>query len=188
MNDVPETVLFHERQYFRDPFTWIILAGASALLIGTVLWMIVRQVVRGNPFGPEAISDGVLLTLGGTVAAINLLYVLRYALAVLETEVTRRGLFVRYWPRQRKVRQIDLEGLRKVKVVEYRPYLQYGGRGLKRQRRATAYTVGGRRGVRLDYDYGVHVLIGSREPDRLAEAIRMAWAGVPAAQREEQSP
>jgi hypothetical protein len=118
---------------------------------------------------------------------LNLLYVLRYALGTLQTEVTYRGLFVRYWPRQRKVRKIDLAGVTDVRTVAYRPFVQYGGRGLRRQPRGTAYTVGGRHGVRLDYDNGAHVLIGTREHERLAEAIRLVLGRESAAQREELS-
>jgi len=185
MHEDPESVLFHEQQRFREPFTWIILVSVSAVLVGTVAWMIVRQVVQDVPFGPEAMSDGALLSLGGAVVAINVFYVLRYAVSTLQTEVTGRGLFVRYWPRQQKVRRIDLTGVSDVKVAAYRPYLEYGGRGLKRLRRGTAYTVSGRRGVRLDYGNGAHVLIGTREPDRLAAAVRVVMGGASAPRSEE---
>jgi len=176
MSDAPDTVLFHEAQRFRDPFLWAAIVGVTAVVTGTIAWMITRQVVQGRPFGPEALSNSALLTMGIVVAAMNLFYVLRYAVSVLQTEVTHGGLFVRYWPRQRKVRQIDLSGVTQVRPVAYQPYLHYGGRGWKRQRRATAYTVGGRRGVRLDYGNGAHVLLGTGDAEGLAAAIEAALA------------
>lgn len=164
-------VHFRERQHFRQAMGWAVLIPASAVLMGTVVWMLVRQLVQGKPFAPEAMPDGMLVMLGASVLLINAGYLLRFALSTLDTEVSDAGLFLRYWPRQRKVRQLSLAGASSVETVRYRAFLAYGGRGLRRRRDATAYTIRGEDGVRIDFENGVHVLIGSQRPEALRDAI-----------------
>lgn len=164
-------ILFREDQQFRQPLLWIPLCCVSAFCSGTVLWMISRQVVQGIPFGDDAMSNGQMLLLGGIIILLNAGLLLFIAALKLQTEVTAEGLFIRFRPVHRKTRQIDLDNVTAVTAVKYRPALEYGGWGIRRGRHGTAYNVTGDLGVRIDYDNGYHLLIGTRHPEELKNAI-----------------
>ena len=170
-------ILFREDQQFRQPLLWIPLCCVSAFLGGTVVWMISRQVIQDIPFGKDAMSNERMLLLGGLILALNAGVLLFIALLKLQTEVTTRGLFIRFKPLHRKTRQIDLTGVTAVTAVEYRPAMEYGGWGIRRGRHGLAYSVTGNLGVRIDYEHGYHLLIGTRHPEALKEAIDRCMAG-----------
>jgi hypothetical protein len=172
MSATAPRVLFQELQRFTQAFLWIPLTLLTSFVSGTTLWMIMRQVVNGIPFGDPAISNELLLGLGSAVITVNALILLFFATARMQTEVTTRGLFVRFFPFHRKTRQISLDDVESVSVVIYRALIQYGGYGIRRYPKATAYCVRGLEGVRLDYANGVHVLIGSQDAEALFHAIQ----------------
>ena len=49
--------------------------------------------------------------------------------------------------------------------------MEYGGWGIRWTRNGKAYNVSGDLGVRIDYENGRHLLIGTRHPDALKQAI-----------------
>ena len=177
-------LLFREDQQFRSPLLWIPLLGVTAFCCGTVLWMISRQVIQDIPFGEDAMSNGRMLVLGGLVILLNVALLAFIASMKLQTEVTTAGLFLRFLPLQRKTRLIDMDGVTAVSSVQYRPAMEYGGWGIRYGRNGRAYNVTGNLGVRIDYDNGQHLLIGTRHPDTLKEAIdqMMAAQGIACAE------
>ncbi len=173
---MPPEILFREDQQFRQPILWIILLGMSAFCVGTIAWMISRQVVQGIPFGDDAMSNNQMVVLGAVIVALNAVLILLFYSLKLQTEVTAQGLFIRFRPFHRKTRQIDLSGVTSVAAVQYRPAMEYGGWGIRRGRSGTAYNVTGDLGVRMDYENGYHLLIGTRHPDALKAAIDQCMA------------
>jgi hypothetical protein len=133
--------------------------------------MIVRQVVQGQAFGDDPMSNSAMVGLGGFIIALNGAMVIYLLFARLQVEVSTSGLFVRLYPRQQKIRKIDLDTQPTVEVVDYNALRDYGGWMVKRGRNYVAYTIGGNRGVALTYENGHHILIGSQYPDLLAAAI-----------------
>jgi len=168
---MPPEILFREDQQFRQPILWILLLGGSAFCIGTIVWMISRQVIQGIPFGDDAMSNDQMVALGGVIIGLNVLILWLVGALKLQTEVTSGGLFIRFKPLHRKTRKIDLNDVTSVASVKYRPALEYGGWGIRRGRHGTAYNVSGDLGVRIDYENGYHLLIGTRYPDELKAAI-----------------
>jgi hypothetical protein len=74
-------------------------------------------------------------------------------------------------------RRIPLGDVLAHEVVTYRPIRDYGGYGIKYSfRLGWAYNVKGNRGVRLQIKDKKPLLIGSRRPEELAEAIQNARA------------
>jgi hypothetical protein len=177
----PPVLLFREDRSLRSAYVWIMLVILSSVILGTLAWMVVRQVIQGIPFGDEPLSNTSLLAGAGLVFVAWAALLALCAFAKLQVEVTTRGLFVRLWPLQRKVRQIPLDGATHVWALQFRPLLDYGGYGIRRTRRGTAYTLGSGEGVRIDYDTGYHLVIESGHPLALEEAImRCAEANPPA--------
>ena len=89
----------------------------------------------------------------------------------LETVVKRDGLFVRFYPFHLRQRKIPLEDVVNFRSVTYRPIWNYGGWGMRFARGGRAYNVSGREGVRLEFNNGKHLLIGSQRSEELAAAI-----------------
>jgi hypothetical protein len=87
------------------------------------------------------------------------------------TDVRPDGLVVRFPPFHRRL--IALEDVRSVEAREYSAIKEYGGWGIRHSsKNGTAYNVRGNRGVQLILKNGKRVLIGSQEPDRLANVLR----------------
>lgn len=170
MESTPE-FYFREEQKFRQPILWIILLVGTAACTGTILWMISRQVIQDIPFGEDAMSNERMVALGIMITLLNAILLAFVFSLRLHTEVTSQGLFLRFRPIQRKTRQIDLSEVASVEAVQYRPALEYGGWGIRRGRQGTAYNVTGDLGVRIDYENGYHLLIGTRYPRELKDAI-----------------
>lgn len=165
-------VYYREDQRFRQAFLWVPLIVGSAFLSGTTIWMIMRQVVQGIPFGEYAMSNSRMLALGVFVLTVNFAIVLFFATAKLQLEVNDRGLFLRFFPFHRKTRQVSLEAVASISAVEYRALLEYGGYGIRRRPNATCYAVRGLEGVRIDYENGCHVMLGTQHPEALFQALR----------------
>lgn len=163
------TILFQEEQRFREPWLWVLMIGTAAMSIGVAVWLVVWPVAPGE--GGEQLSIAPrYLTAVLVVLTHSLLFGL-FIFARLQVEVTSDGLFLRFRPFHRKVRRLDLGEVTDVEAVTYRPIMEYGGWGLRKTRRGTAYNVSGDRGVRLHYGNGCHLLIGSQRSDELAAAI-----------------
>jgi hypothetical protein len=171
-NPAAPRVYFREDQRFRQPFLWIPLILGSAVASGTTLWMIARQVVGGIPFGDYAMSNEAMLAAGAVVLCLNFIIILFFAVACLQIEVNDRGLFLRFFPMHRKARQISLDEVTSITAVQYQALLDYGGYGIRKYPRSTAYNVRGEDGVRIDYENGCHVLLGTQHPEALFQALK----------------
>ena len=170
-NDTDQTILFQEKQRFKNPYIWTFLLLGTSVAVGTLLYLTVRQMLLARPEGELPMPDAVLVALGGFVIALNLLVVLYFALMRLQTEVAGGALLVRLSPLQRRVRQIDLSGVTSVTHVVCRPMAEFSGYGLRRRRQVTAYLVQGEDAVRLDYENGCAVIIGTQHPEALRKAL-----------------
>ncbi len=75
------------------------------------------------------------------------------------------------------VRRIALPDVARTEVVTYHPVEDYGGYGIRLTKRGRAYIANGDRGVRLIFGKGGRMLIGSQQPEKLAQAIAAARSG-----------
>lgn len=161
------TVYFQEQQQFRQVWLWLLLIVVSALSSGTVLWIATGGVVLGE----DAMSTNGLTSLAVISVTMNALILALFFTMRLTVEVSTSGLFVQFKPLHRKVHKIDLKDVTLVESITYSALLEYGGYGIRKRRKATAYNVSGDQGVRIYYENGYHYLIGSSRPDALAQAI-----------------
>ncbi|HVP06677.1 MAG TPA: DUF6141 family protein [Candidatus Acidoferrum sp.] len=155
--------LFKEVQRFRQ---WWILA-LIAVMIAFALWMLIQQIVLGKPVGNHPVPTGVLWMLIIVIGALVPLFMLSVSLT---TTVTNDRVVLRFFPIYRRVvRRVNIESF---EACEYHPILEYGGWGIRWGiGRGIAYTVRGKRGVRLILTNGRQLLIGSQKPEELAAAL-----------------
>ncbi len=95
------------------------------------------------------------------------------------TMVTPGKIRVRYGFLGITVARIDTNAVRDVAVLHFSPLRDFGGYGIRRNRRMTAYYLCGDHGVVITTNTGRKILIGSNTPDRLA-AVIAGIVGVPA--------
>ena len=116
-------------------------------------------------------SDAALMVVGPAAILFGLALLVVFYLSKLQTEVRRDGLYVRFYPFHLTARKKPLEKVVSLRAITYRPIWDYGGWGMRFGRGGRAYNVRGRQGVRLEFDNGKHLLIGSQRPEELAAAI-----------------
>jgi hypothetical protein len=168
-------VLFREDQRFRSPWLALMVGVAALFGLASGLALIVWQVMLGHPFGNKPLPDALALFIGVSELAVVFSIVWLMWAAVLQIEVTNRGLFVRFYPFHRKTRQIDLDGVIAVYAATYRPIREYGGWGVRVGRRSRCYNVSGEEGVRIEYANGFHVMLGTQRAEELEAAIQRIW-------------
>ena len=74
------------------------------------------------------------------------------------------------WPKRR----IPISEVRKAVATKYRPFLDYGGYGVRLGFRGWAFNVSGDEGVLVETNDGSRLMIGSQRPKGLEKAIARA--------------
>jgi hypothetical protein len=165
-----ESASFTEEQRFRQPWLWLTAVVPILLGGGLLGWSLYSQLARGEPFGDQAVSDGVLIAIAipTLLVMVGILWLL-YA-ARLETLVRSDGLAVRFFPG--RWRLFPYTEMGPIEAVEVRPVRDYGGWGVRMKRGERAYLVSGTRGIRFGLADGKRIMIGSQQPEALLAAIR----------------
>lgn len=162
---------FIEVQRFRQWWIWLIVAGNLALTVGLFGYGMYRQLILGQPWGSKPMSDGSLLVVGPVAILFSLGLFWLLLSARLEVKVASEALSVRFRPFV--ARRIPYREIARVEAKSYRPLVEYGGWGIRwGPGRGIAYNVSGTEGVLLELTNGKRILLGSQNPQPLAEAIR----------------
>ena len=164
-------IIFREVQRFRQAWLLGLVIVPLLAVVGIYGYGIISQLIYEEPFGDEPMSDTVLLISGLAAILFCLAIVVLFVMSKLRTEVRGDGLYVRFYPFHLRERKIELEKVVSFRAVVYRPICDYGGWGLRFKPGGRAYNVSGRQGVRLEFNNGRHLLIGSQRAEELAAAI-----------------
>ncbi len=158
-------LFFHEEQAFRQLRLRILTAIPPIAMLLMVIW----QVGLGHSIGKTPMSSAGLV---GWTIFVCLLY-LRLVTVKLVTEVgpgeariALRGLW--------RTSRIDLATVSLVDIVTFDPVRDWGGFGIRSNKRGRAYIAGGNHGVQLTFAKGKTILIESQAAGELASAIREA--------------
>jgi hypothetical protein len=153
---------YKEIQKFRQPWLLALLGlalGLPLLLIG---------------FGPGADGSPEMRTLFSSAVALYALVsavILAWFLAInLETRLEDDSVSLKFhllWPKK----TYALSEIAEAEVRTYRPIVEYGGWGVRFGRRGRAFNVSGNRGVELTLTNGKRVMLGSRQPEELYQAL-----------------
>jgi hypothetical protein len=167
-------VLFKEIQSMREyKMIWWIITPVSAAVIISLLYGLYWQLVMGEPWGTEPMSDTGLMILS-MVSFIILGIVIWILLSVkLEIEVDGEAIRYRYYPQMRKRRE-----LRQADIQEYTvrklSFLESRRRGYRRsisgrQQRLIVY---GRHALVLTLKNGKKITMGTQKPRDLEAALK----------------
>lgn len=151
-----ESILFSEKQAFRQYWLWFLLLTFNGILVYTMI-----PYIRNHQFGHLTVP----------ILAVILLDLL-FIFARLETKITQESITVHYFPFLRNPRSYPWENIRKATVRKYNPLLGFRGWGVRyRFKGGTAYNVSGQYGLQLEFHDGKRILIGTRKPEQLNEII-----------------
>jgi hypothetical protein len=138
--------------------------------VGVGWWGFIQQIVIGKPWGNNPGPNWMLWLILVLFGIAFPLFFMRLRLIV---EVGKDHLAIRYTPMTH--RKIPFDEIESAEPRTYRPIAEYGGWGIKGwSKRKMAYSVSGNQGVQLHLRNGHTVLIGSREPRKLARALETA--------------
>ncbi len=163
---------FHEEQQLRERTIALMLPVGGVLMIVFFAYAMFQQLVVGKPFGGDPMSDTVLFFFGLFYVLLGLALILLFYKGRLITEVRPDGLFVKFDPFHRHFKHYRVDDLAECEAVTYRPIRDFGGWGIRVGRGGWAYNVSGNRGVQLRFKSGKRLMIGSKRPEALLEAIQ----------------
>jgi len=160
---------FQETQRFP---TWVMVlvlvtAGASIGVFGIGIYV---QLIRGEPWGTNPMSDGALAAVGAAFIVLGAALIWLFASLRLITEVHADALHVRFAPMRTK--RIQLDQIAAAEVRTFRPIREFGGWGVRHTKQLKAYLASGNRGVQLSMLDGRDLLIGSQRPEEFEAALR----------------
>jgi hypothetical protein len=159
---------FREVQYASG---WVVLflAGLGILLpVGTLVltWLLVPRKNR---------ALAMLMAAGVAAAAFLLCAAIWLFFGTMTTEVVGPQVRVRFGWLTSHAEAVSVADIRSAEVVRYDPVAEYGGWGIRRRApNDRALNQRGDRGVRLRLADGQSLLIGSQQPEELADAIERA--------------
>lgn len=162
-------VYFSEAQTFRQPWIWTLLIVLTLAAVVCFGYGMIKQLGFGQPWGDRPLSDNALAIVGPLVILFSIAMIYLFLKLKLVTEVRDDGLYIRFFPLSRQI--IRYETIEASYVRTYRPLKEFGGWGIRYGRGGKAYNVSGNQGVQLELSGGKRLLIGSRQPQKLTDAI-----------------
>ncbi len=152
-----------------------ILRPVIVLVVVLGWWGFIQQIVLGKPWGNNPGPDWVLWVM---LPVFGIGFPLFFMSLRLVVEVRSDHLDIRFTPLAH--RKIHFTEIDRAEPRTYRPLQEYGGWGIKGwSRRKIAFSVSGNEGVDVHLRDGNSVMIGSRDPKKLARELEKAMKRAP---------
>jgi len=165
---------FREVQHFRQTRIMALLAPIMLLTFFLLGLIMLKQLFLSQSLDGKSLSHLVPGIVGAvlSVTGVGICYFVFY-LMKMETTVRNDSLHIRFYPLIS--RMIRFDDIKRSEVRTYKPVREYGGWGIRGGlgKAGGAYNVSGNRGVQLELTNGKRLLIGSQQPEKLAQAIEL---------------
>lgn len=157
-----EDVLFSEIQRFRK--WWILL-----LTIGVNIAFFFGMLDHFKNHKEEG-SEITYLIIG---ILSMILFNFLFLVVRLETQITKEGIYVRFYPFHLKFKFYDWKNISKFYVRQYQPILEYGGWGLRTGifGKGRAFNISGNIGLQLEFMDNKKLLIGTGKSEELKKIL-----------------
>jgi hypothetical protein len=167
MKENPASTKFHEVQYMakEQPLMAIVVWAIAIFSWAVFAVQIIFGIPVGNNPAPYIWVWIIMIVFGSIFPAF--MFNIR-----LETRVLDGEFGYRYFPLHLKWRTIRSGEIKKAEVADYSGLKEFGGWGIRRNKRGKAYTVSGSRGVWITLKSGKEILFGSKKAEELANALK----------------
>ncbi|MEO8086574.1 MAG: hypothetical protein ABI763_07130 [Bacteroidota bacterium] len=161
MNPDLKSILFSEKQKFRQWWIWVLIVIISCIELN----IFYRAIIPGHHHYLGSIY---------IYAFLNLLVIILLLILRLETEISEAGISYRFFPFHTRQQTISWTEIEKGYVRKYNPISEYGGWGLRLGlfRSGKAYNVSGNMGFQLVLKNGKSLLIGTQKPEEIQTVLR----------------
>jgi len=159
-----EKIEFYEIQKFKQKPLIVLVVIAALFPLLFFVYGYYLQTVEKIPFGDKPLSNqGLLISMIiSVVFAVGIL--LLFFSSKLETYITKSGIHVRLFPFM-KFKTYSFDIIKRFKIRQYSPILDYGGWGIRIGPAGRAFNVYGKIGIQLFFKDGARLLIGTQKPD-----------------------
>jgi len=125
----------------------------------------------GHKFGNNPMSDTGLLIVFFAVLLLNIALFLLFGFARLTTVIDKMGIEYQFQPFHLSPHLIYWNMIEKYMVIKYDPIKDYGGWGIKSNRKGKSYTLSGDKGLLLYLKSGKKILIGTQKDLELKDFL-----------------
>jgi len=162
---------YKETQRFTQWWIVMLLGGTYVML----LYGFISQVFFNKPFGNNPASNQAFLLI---FLGITLFYSL-FIFIKLDTQIKEDGIRTRFYPIHRQYRFYPWTEIASAEIRRYRPIAEYGGWGVRYgwPGKGKAYNVSGKWGLQLEFKNGNKLLIGTKRPQQLKQALKDYYPG-----------
>jgi hypothetical protein len=157
----PQDVYFSEVQKFRQWWVWLLIIGTTGLSIGLIIYGLLSSDSDAN----ENLLGGIIC--GIIAAPLDWLFLSMR----LETQITRRGIDVQFFPFNFSPRHYSWDRISNVYVRKYGALREFGGYGLRIGIRGDALNISGDMGIQIEFDRDRKLLIGTNDSAGVESAL-----------------
>ncbi len=171
MNAAENTkIIYQEEQRLRQIWIWIVVLFVT----GLAWYGSYQQLILGEPFGSNPAPDWMMAVIW---VVFGIGFPLIFVVFRLRTEVRPDGVYLKFAPVQRSYKIFPAAEIERAEVEKYKPIREYGGWGWRFGKKGKAYSISGRRGVVLHFKEGSRILIGTKKPHALLQAVQNILSG-----------
>ena len=145
----------------------ILSAGSSIAVFVSGMYV---QLVRGEPWGSNPMTDQGLIAAGAVSMVIGIALIVLFATLRLVTEVHADAVHIRFAPMRPK--RIPYDSISSAEVRTIRPIRDFGGWGVRYRKGAKGYLARGNQAVWFSMRDGRDIVIGTEQPEQFESALR----------------
>lgn len=168
-------VYFEEVQRFRDnAWVWMLVIGTSLAALIPLIYGIYWQIVKGEPWGNEPLSDRGLIFLFLFVLACLALMIFILLSLKLELRIDEQGIHYRFVPVKNKWQLITKEEIAEYHLEKRFRLLDTAGFGHHRNRlsRTRSFRIRGGNHLSLKFRNGQKLLLGTQNLSEIEWAMK----------------
>jgi hypothetical protein len=159
-----QQIQYREVQYFRQIWVWLLIVFIAI----TCWWGAITQLIYKKPFGNNPAPDSIMILIW---ILFGILLPILFFKCNLLVEINTEGIFIKFFPFHLSKKKILFQEITHISAITYNPIRDFGGWGIRYGTKGKAYTVSENRGVQLEFKDCKKLVIGSKNPELLAQAI-----------------
>ena len=154
---------FYEVQAQKQWWMRVLMIGINIPFLYGFVW----QIIMGNSWGNNPMSDTELIIL----MLIIILFSILYLISKLKTHINDEGIYIHYFPFLLKTKFYAWDDVERAYIRSYKAIREYGGWGVRRKLKEKAIIISGNQGLQLELKNGKKLLIGTQQSDEIEKEV-----------------